>query len=93
MGAYELTNCPADLTGDGLIGPADLANLLAHWGPCSSSPIPTGCPGDLDCDHAVGPADLAALLAAWGECPGAGGGESNSSQQSSPEDTALRTPS
>jgi hypothetical protein len=50
----------ADLTGDGVVGPADLAQLLATWGPCS------GCPADLNLDGSVGPADLAALLANWG---------------------------
>jgi hypothetical protein len=49
---------PADLNGDGSVGPADLAALLAAWG--------TPGPGDLSGDGTVGPADLAALLAAWG---------------------------
>ena len=51
---------PADLTGDGVVGPADLAELLANWGMCS------GCPADLTGDGSVGPADLAELLANWG---------------------------
>lgn len=50
----------ADLDGDGEVGPADLAILLASWGPCE------GCPADLDGDGEVGPADLAMLLANWG---------------------------
>ncbi len=54
--------CPADLTNDGIVNPADLAALLAAWGPCQ------GCPEDLDDDRMVGASDLAALLAAWGEC-------------------------
>lgn len=49
---------PADLDGDGSVGPADLSALLAAWG--------TPGPGDLSGDGTVGPADLAALLAAWG---------------------------
>lgn len=49
-----------DLDGDGVVGPADLAALLASWGPCP------GCPADLNGDGVVGAADLAALLAAWG---------------------------
>ena len=57
---------PFDLTGDGVVGPADLANLLAAWGPCSKKPK-TPCPADYDDDGSVGPADLASLLAAWGE--------------------------
>lgn len=32
--------CPADLNGDGEVGPADLAMLLASWGPC---PLPDCC--------------------------------------------------
>ena len=38
MGAYEFqaeqADCPADLNGDGGTGAADLAQLLASWGPC-----------------------------------------------------------
>lgn len=49
---------PADLNGDGSVGPADLSVLLAAWG--------TPGPGDLSGDGTVGPADLTALLAAWG---------------------------
>jgi hypothetical protein len=52
-----------DLTGDGTVGPADLAQLLASWGAC---PPKGGCPADLNHDGAVGPADLAQLLAGWG---------------------------
>ncbi|MCA9289584.1 MAG: hypothetical protein KDA25_00555, partial [Phycisphaerales bacterium] len=51
---------PPDFDGDGTVGPADLAVLLAAWGRCD------GCPEDLDGDGAVGPADLAILLAKWG---------------------------
>ena len=55
--------CPADLSGgDGLVSAADLAELLASWGPC------LGCPADLTGDGAVGAADLAELLADWGAC-------------------------
>ena len=57
------TPCPEDLSGDGEIAAADLASLLAAWGPCP------GCPADLDGSGAVDAADLAALLAAWGPCP------------------------
>ena len=46
-----------------MVGPADLAGLLAEWGPCKA-----GCTADLDEDGMVGPADLAVLLAAWGDC-------------------------
>jgi hypothetical protein len=54
--------CPADLTGDGDVGPADLANLLAAW---QTDP---GGPPDFDRSGSVGPEDLATLLAQWGPC-------------------------
>jgi probable HAF family extracellular repeat protein len=54
---------PGDLNGDGQVGPADLAQLLATWGQCPTPPEP--CPADLTGDGAVGPADLAQLLAHW----------------------------
>ncbi|MCA9290291.1 MAG: hypothetical protein KDA25_04125 [Phycisphaerales bacterium] len=47
-----------DLDGDGIVGPSDLAILLANWG--------QGGVGDLDGSGAVGAADLAILLANWG---------------------------
>jgi probable HAF family extracellular repeat protein len=49
-----------DLDGNGIVDAADLAILLASWGPCP------GCPADLDGDGTVGPADLSILLANWG---------------------------
>ena len=57
--------CPADLDGDGSVGGADLATLLADWGDGPGS----GGPSDLDGDGVVGGADLAVLLASWGPCP------------------------
>jgi hypothetical protein len=56
---------PADIAppgGDGVVGPADLAALLAQWGVCDDC---KACPADLGGDCAVGPADLAELLANW----------------------------
>jgi hypothetical protein len=65
--------CSADLfpdvsgVGDGVIGPGDLAQLLANWGPC-----PQPCPADIwpdgSPDGVVGAADLAELLVHWGQC-------------------------
>ena len=49
-----------DLTGDGDVGPGDLAQLLSSWGRCSGS-----CLADFSGDGVVGPADLAELLANW----------------------------
>ncbi len=53
--------CPADLDGDGAVGPGDLATLLGAWGGIDAS-------ADLDGDGAVGPGDLATLLGLWGDC-------------------------
>ncbi len=58
--------CPADLTGDGTVGGADLGSLLAEWGDCAD---PDDCPADLTGDGTVGGADLGSLLAEWGGCP------------------------
>lgn len=54
--------CDADLNGDGVVGPFDLAVLLGAWGPNE------GDPADLDEDGVVGPMDLAILLGSWGSC-------------------------
>jgi len=64
-GAVERAIAPAadaDLTGDGVVGPADLTVLLSMWGPCPSS---DECPGDLNLDAEVGGGDLTILLGAW----------------------------
>jgi hypothetical protein len=60
--------CLGDLTDDGNVNAADLAELLASWGPCSS------CDADLNVDGDVGPMDLAILLASWGRCGGESAG-------------------
>ncbi|MCA9291724.1 MAG: hypothetical protein KDA25_11395 [Phycisphaerales bacterium] len=57
-----VARCEADLDGDGIVGPTDLAALLAAWGT-----NPAG-PPDFNADGDVGPSDLATLLAAWGPC-------------------------
>ena len=54
--------CPSDLDGDGAINAADLAQLLASWGPCGD------CEADFNGDGMIDAADLAQLLGAWGEC-------------------------
>ena len=61
----DLISCPigADLDGSGGVGGADLAILLAAWGPC---PMTGPCPADLNNDGVVDAADLAILLAGWG---------------------------
>ncbi|MBL9150519.1 MAG: hypothetical protein JNM94_17670 [Phycisphaerae bacterium] len=50
---------PADLDGNGSVGPTDLGILLGGWGP-------NGGAGDLDGDGDVDPTDLGILLGAWG---------------------------
>jgi hypothetical protein len=60
---------PADINGDNMVGPGDLAELLAQWGQC---PPPDGaeCSADIapaGGDDTVGVLDLAQLLAAWGD--------------------------
>ncbi|MHC4911132.1 MAG: GC-type dockerin domain-anchored protein, partial [Planctomycetota bacterium] len=56
-----VAECPADLSGDGVVDGADLAMLLAAWGGASKTADFTG-------DLMVDGADLAVLLAAWGGC-------------------------
>jgi hypothetical protein len=54
---------PGDLVPDCIVDGADLAALLAAWGPC---PAKSACPADLNGDGQVGAADLTILLASWG---------------------------
>ena len=49
-----------DLNSDGVVNGADLANLLAAWGPATP-----GAPEDLNDDGVINGADLATLLANW----------------------------
>lgn len=68
---YELafqveTVCPADLDGNGHVGPEDLALLLGNWGPVDCAGL--GCP-DFNQDGEVDAEDLAVVLGQWGECP------------------------
>lgn len=55
-------DCRADLDGSGHVDAADLAEILARWGACTS------CPADLDRDGQVGSSDLTTMLASWGAC-------------------------
>ena len=52
-----------DVTGDGLVGIADLLRVFQTWGTCP--PQPAGCTADLDDDGAVGPADMIIVLGHW----------------------------
>ena len=53
---------PGDLDGDGVVGPADLIQLLGQWGACDDC---ASCSGDLDDDCVVGTSDLILLLGNW----------------------------
>ena len=55
--------CPADLSGDGTIGGADLGLLLGQWGPAAA-----GTAADLNADGSVNGEDLGLLLGQWGPC-------------------------
>ncbi len=59
---FTVTGCAADLNRDGMINPADLAQLLGSWGACP------GCPSDLNGDGVINAVDLAQLLGSWGPC-------------------------
>lgn len=56
--------CNGELTGDNVVNGADLATVLANWGPCPGQP----CNGELTGDNVVNGADLATVLANWGPC-------------------------
>ncbi len=55
------STCTADLTGDGVVGSDDLAQLVGLWGQ-------TGVAADFD-GGGVGASDLALLIGTWGPCP------------------------
>ena len=57
------TLCPGDVVPDGVVNDADLAKILANWGPCSS------CPEDINGDGQVDAEDLAYVISGWGVCP------------------------
>lgn len=57
-----MTSVQGDLTLDGVVNGADLASLLAQWGPCTSL---TPCNSDLNMDGVIDGSDLAALLSSW----------------------------
>ncbi len=60
------SDCPEDLTGDGTIDLADLAELLGHYGDTGAGPED----GDFDGDGDVDLADLAQLISVYGQdCP------------------------
>jgi hypothetical protein len=60
--ASPICDAPGDLDGNCTVDAADLAVMLAAWGPCGKG----GCPADLDGDGFVTGGDLTMLLADWG---------------------------
>jgi hypothetical protein len=66
LGGNTLCLCPGDITGNGEVNGADLAELLAAWGPCVSGICQDA---DLNGDGLINGADLSILLSAWGPCP------------------------
>jgi hypothetical protein len=55
----EPSPCPEDVNGDGVIGVADLLQVIGTWGPCQ------GCASDVDGSGDVDVGDLLAVIAAW----------------------------
>lgn len=62
VAAWSCDRAFADADGDGIVGPRDLAAMLAAWGECPQMP----CELDLNHDGMVNGIDLAMLLGAWG---------------------------
>lgn len=71
-GIPDECECPADLSGDGVVEAFDLAILLGAWGPCPEPCVPgppaSNCTADLSGDCLVEAFDLALLLGTWGPC-------------------------
>ncbi len=57
--------CSGDMTGDGVVGFADILEALASWGPCTQDP----CNADVTGDGEVGFDDVLEVLGHWGPCP------------------------
>ena len=66
LGGNTLCLCPGDITGNGEVNGADLAELLASWGPCGGGNCEDA---DLNGDGVINGADLSILLGGWGPCP------------------------
>jgi hypothetical protein len=75
----RVSDCPADLNGDGQVNAADLAILNGNLGLCASDPqdLCCDCLGNLDGDGGNGVYDVdrfdhMILVGAYGPCPGFG---------------------
>lgn len=58
--------CPADVDGDGVVGAADLLELIGNFGPCPGS----SCIWDVNGDGVVDQADVQQVLQNMGPCEG-----------------------
>jgi len=58
----EVNECPADLSGDGVVDVNDILAIVSAFGGCSD------CPEDIDGDGEVGVNDILIAIAAWGPC-------------------------
>lgn len=56
----SLADCPADLSGDGVVDGSDLSSVLSGWGTAS---------GDITGDGTTDGNDMAIVLNSWGACP------------------------
>jgi glucose/arabinose dehydrogenase len=61
-GGCDPNNCPADVTGDGNVGVADILMLIESWGPCA------GCAADVNDDGVVNVTDMLEVVGNWGPC-------------------------
>jgi hypothetical protein len=71
--AYLLTplgDCPADITGNGVVDQQDFLQIVAWWGDCPTGVI---CKGDINGDCVVNIQDFLRWLGSQGPCPGSGG--------------------
>ena len=63
---FEVVNaCPADVQQDGIVGVADLTEVILHWGDDVGFDVPADVNGDQDVDAQ----DLVEVLINWGDCP------------------------
>ncbi|MDA1008566.1 MAG: S8 family serine peptidase [Planctomycetota bacterium] len=67
LDAARTNRVDADLNLDGIVDAADLASMLASWGPCTMPDPATGfCIADIDSDGVVSGSDLGIILGSWG---------------------------
>jgi hypothetical protein len=60
IASASFADCPADLSGDGVVDGSDLSSVLSGWGTVS---------GDITGDGTTDGSDMAVVLNSWGACP------------------------